>query len=425
MIFNKKQTKNLGYLYVVQVVNQIFPVITIPILIAGLGLNEYGVLQFALSFSGYVYLIADYGFALSAPRDIARNRDNVNYISRLYYIVQTTRLLMLVSCYVLVGLFFVLTDVFSLYETVCLYMILYTCGNILFPVWYFQGMEDLRYSASLTLVTKASQFICIYYSLRNNSDIMVIVAIYCCLNCLQAIIAHIVILKKYKLIFYRPKISDIKDAIRSGWVLFVSQSATSLFSSANILILGAVATPAAVAIFATGEKIVRAAVNFIGPISRVIYPSSCRLFPKSYKVGLEYIKSIAKYVVPLFAMGSIMLFALSEFIAIIFTKEYYTEVALIIKILAPLPLFIMVNNLAGTQIILNVNAEKTLKNIVVSTGILNIIIAFILAQELGAVGMATSSLVAELYMMLATLVFAKIKGDKYEKTQNISCNVHL
>lgn len=425
MSFNRKLIKNIGYLYIVQVVNQIFPILTIPILISGLGLNQFGILQFALSFSGYVYLVADYGFALSAPRDISKNKNDMNYISKLYYTVQSTRLLVLLICYIIIGLFFALTCVYDDYEAVCLYVMFYTLGSILFPVWYFQGMEDLELSSVLTLVTKAAQFIFIYYFLRNNSDVIVVVMIYGFLNILQALLAHIIIIVKYKVLFYFPKINDIRRHINDGWVLFLSQSATSLFSSANTLILGAIATPVEVGLFATGEKIVRATVNFIGPVSRAIYPTSCRLFSESYKKGISFVKSVAKYVITIFGVGSLLLFFLAEYIAMIFTKESSIEVANIIRILAPLPLFIMINNLAGTQIMINVEAEKTLKNIVVSTGMLNIFLALLLTPVWGSIGMAISSVSVECFMMLATLVFAKIRGDQYEKNQNISCNVYL
>jgi len=403
--FSIKRIKNIGYLYIVQLLNQIFPIFTMPLLIRNLGMSDYGILQFALAYSSYVYLVSDYGFALSAPKEIALNKKDIKLISNTYYNVQLLRLLLLSLCYLLVFIFFAVTKVFAIYENICLMMFFYTLGSILFPVWLFQGMEDLGYSSILTMACKTLQLILFFIYFKTGNSVKTVVLIYGMSNLAQALVAHLIVIKRYNIIFSAPKLVDLRYLLKTGWYMFISQSATSLFSSLNVIILGAISTPFYVGIFSTGEKLIRAAVNFVGPLSRAIYPASCQYFAQSEEDGITFIKKVAKYAIPLFSFGCLILLIFSNFISSIFTTENTNAVSIIIKILSPVPLLVLINNFAGTQIMLNLGLEKKFSLIVVITGVINILFAFILIPIFNANGMAIASLISEFFIMFATVIY--------------------
>lgn len=409
-----KQIKNIGYLYIVQVINQIFPILTIPLLVKNLGVIDYAKLQFALSISGYIYLVADYGFALSGPKELVCASNDNERINSLYYTIQCIRCFLVVISYLFLMIFFKLTNIFETYEIISLLFFGYTIGNVLFPVWFFQGKEDLQVSSTITVISRVIHFFLLLYIIKSGKGINYTIFTYCLVNIMQCVIAHLIIVIKYKLHLSILRINEIKRLMREGWTLFISQSATSLFSSINVILLGAIATPFDVAVFSTGEKIVRAAANFLGPISRVVYPSSCRHFANDVKTGFSYIRRLKKIIIPLFGFGSFLLFVLAPFISILLSNSQHVEVTVIIRILSSLPLLIAINNLAGTQTMINLGKEKALKNITLLTGILNIIFALLFVPVLGAYGMAISSLLAEINMMLCTVLYVFIWEKKNE-----------
>ncbi|HCX7544895.1 oligosaccharide flippase family protein, partial [Escherichia coli] len=57
---------NAVYLFVVQGVTYLVPLITLPYLVRVLGAQSYGVLSFSLAIIQYFILLTDYGFNLSA-----------------------------------------------------------------------------------------------------------------------------------------------------------------------------------------------------------------------------------------------------------------------------------------------------------------------------------------------------------------------
>ena len=64
--------KNILSLFVLQGANYILPLVTIPYLVRVLGPANFGRIAFAQAFIQYFVMLTDYGFNLSATRDIAR-----------------------------------------------------------------------------------------------------------------------------------------------------------------------------------------------------------------------------------------------------------------------------------------------------------------------------------------------------------------
>ena len=80
----KRLMENFFSLSVLKLVNAILPFVTLPYLIKVLGFQQYGAIVLALSVIAYFQAITDYGFNLSATREIVKNRNNKNK-NRIYY----------------------------------------------------------------------------------------------------------------------------------------------------------------------------------------------------------------------------------------------------------------------------------------------------------------------------------------------------
>ncbi|MFX9912081.1 oligosaccharide flippase family protein, partial [Acinetobacter baumannii] len=69
--------QNVLALYGVQIANYLFPLITVPYLARVLGPKGWGMVAFAQAFGQYLMLVVEYGFSLSATREVARSRDSL------------------------------------------------------------------------------------------------------------------------------------------------------------------------------------------------------------------------------------------------------------------------------------------------------------------------------------------------------------
>ena len=84
---NKRLFGNTFYLYIFQVISYVFPLITVPYLVRVLGTDTFGIIAFFSSFILYFQVIVDYGFNLSATRDVAVYKNNPIKVSGLFFSV--------------------------------------------------------------------------------------------------------------------------------------------------------------------------------------------------------------------------------------------------------------------------------------------------------------------------------------------------
>ena len=94
---------NFAWLSVLQVASYIFPLITMPYLARVIGTIGFGKIAFASAIMVWIQTIADWGFNLTATRDVAQNRDDKQRVSEIFSNVLWARcVLMLLSFAVLV-----------------------------------------------------------------------------------------------------------------------------------------------------------------------------------------------------------------------------------------------------------------------------------------------------------------------------------
>jgi PST family polysaccharide transporter len=90
--------KNTFSLSILQFANYVLPLITIPYVVRVIGPDKFGLISFAQAFATYFLLIVNYGFDLSATREISSNRDDKNTLVRIYSNVLFTKAFLFTLC---------------------------------------------------------------------------------------------------------------------------------------------------------------------------------------------------------------------------------------------------------------------------------------------------------------------------------------
>src|SRR5690554_1138812 len=140
----KRVLANIFSLSVLQGVSYLLPLITFPYLVRVLGMESFGILAFATAVTAYFIAVTDYGFNLSATKDISVSRTDQQEVNRIFSAVMMIKLILTVLCFFVLIVLLVMIEQFR--ENWQMFMLTFgmVIGQAIFPVWLFQGMERMK-----------------------------------------------------------------------------------------------------------------------------------------------------------------------------------------------------------------------------------------------------------------------------------------
>ncbi len=169
---NRKLLSNTAYLYVIQGVNYLLPIITIPYLVRVLGTEIFGFVAFAGSLMAYFQIVVDYGFNLSATRAVSLHRADVKWLSQYFYSVLFVKLCLAIAC--LAVFIPLLLGIPRFHSEAPFYFWFFpaSVGSILFPIWFFQGMEAMGYITLFNLLSRLATTVLYFLLIKSSRDYM-------------------------------------------------------------------------------------------------------------------------------------------------------------------------------------------------------------------------------------------------------------
>ena len=416
----KRLISNFFSLSVLQGANYILPLITLPYLVRVLGVEYFGLLAFAMAIITYFLIITDYGFNLTATREISINRDNKEKLIEIFSSVMSVKLLLM---FISFGLLIVI--VFSFEKFTKDWLIYFTTfgivvGQVLFPVWFFQGIEKMKYITYLNILSKVIFTVAIFIFVEEESDFYLVPLLNSMGFIVSGIWSLIIIKREFDISFKFQSLNVLKIKFIEGWYIFLSQIKISLFSNTNIIILGLLAGNNAVGYFVgllagnnavgyfvAAEKLIRSLSSLQVPITQSLFPYISKNIRINKLNTINQILKISKIGTFIYIIIMFFVFIYSEEIILLIFGEAMIESVLVLKILLFLPLSIFLNNMFGTQILLNLGKDKLFFKILLLTAILNIIILIPLTNELSYIGTAISVLISEIFLLLGMYFFAR------------------
>jgi len=408
---NRKVIGNFVALSVVQFANYLVPLILIPYLTRVLGLSLYGLVELARAISVYFLMLTDYGFSLSATREVSIRRDDPERLSEVFSSVMTLKLLLvLLSAAVLSAIVFAVP---RLRPDWLMYYLSFmnVVGMWLFPMWLFQGLERMKCIAVLTVVAKTLVVVGTVLFVRDPGDYLYVPLLHSGGTLLIGVAGAVIALWSFPVRFRLPSVIALKRELVSGWHLFISRMATTLYTTSNVVILGLFADNVSVAYFVPAQKIARAATDgLMIPLSQAIFPHIGLLASQSKQAALRFAAKVVTLLSVVTLAISMSLFFGAPYIArFVFDQDLQGGVV-VIRILSFLPFIIGLSNVFGIQIMVNFGLEKTLTKILTTAGAFNVIVALSLVVPLRHVGVSLAAISTEVLVTVVMFLTLRRSG---------------
>lgn len=401
---------NIISLFLLQGANYILPLITIPYLVRVFGPELFGLLSFSSSTIGYFVLITDYGFNLSATRQVSIYRDDKSKINQIVSSVMIIKVFLMLFSLALLCILVSYVDFFK--KDSALYFVTFgtVVGQVFFPVWFFQGMEKMKHVTILNIISKVIFTVLIFFFVKDKSDYLWVPILTSLGFFVSAIWSFYLLKKVFKIQFSLQKFNDLKAQLFDGFHIFFSSISISLYTNSITFILGIFTNNTIVGYYSGAEKIIQAIKGLYSPVSQAIYPYIGKRISENKLSGLQTIKKVTKLVGGSMLVISIFVFFFSENLVSILLGSGFQESVKILMILSFLPFFVSLSNMLGIQTILNLGYKKAFSFIVMISAVIGICLNLILVPTYKAEGSAWSVLIVEILVTINMAFFLKKRG---------------
>lgn len=398
---NNKVIKNIFSLLSLRGMEYIVAFVTLPYLLRVLGPEKYGAINFAQVVINYGVLVVDYGFNLTAPRDIAKATEN-NIAHHFMSIIISKLLLFIICLSAGVLLLVVFNNDLDYKLLACTIPIM--LGNVIFPVWYFQGIQDMRFITIFNLMARIISVIGIFVFVNTKEDYYLAALLQSVVPLLAGSIALPMLWIDRPYLFCKVSIEQVKNKLLDGWDIFISTLFINLYTNSNILILGIMTNDTVVGYYAAANKLIEAVKGLMTPVSNAIFPHVTVLFGESKEAAQRFLCRILHLMGMVTFVISLCVCIFAEQIVAIVMGNSYGESIILLRVISFLPFIICLSNIFGIQTMVAFGMQGTFSRILMASAALNLILIVPMIYMFSSMGIAITVVIVETFVAVTMYV---------------------
>ncbi len=373
-LLKHKLVKNAGALVVVQMSAFAAPLMVLPYLTRVLSTEHFGLIAFATSFNFYFITLVEYGFNLTATRRIAVNQNDPEKVAKICSSVYAAKALLTVLGFAIMLAVVLATPKLRANTGLFCLSYLTVVGDLLFPLWLFQGLQKMENLVWRDLVTKFLSLSLVFAFVRKDSDFMLAAAFQAGSPLVAGLVGLITVPIVAKVKLVRPSMEETIKALRDGWPVFLSMAAFTLSSSTSIFLLGLRSGPADVAYYIAAYRLVVAIRALVDPVKTAIYPHISHMAATSKQDAVAFLRKYSLLLASPFLAVSLTLLAFAPLIVKILYSPKYAPTVLLLQIQAMSPFLLAFQHNYSTFFMLAFGYDKAFSRLVLQMTVLNFII---------------------------------------------------
>jgi PST family polysaccharide transporter len=279
-------------------------------------------------------------------------------------------------------------------------------GDLLFPMWLFQGLQKMGNLVWRDLGSKMLSLILIFTFVHKDGDYLWAAAFQSGSMLLAGIVGLWAVFASTPVKWVLPHFGEVRDALVEGWPVFLSIAANTLTTSTDTFILGLRAGPTDVAYYTNAYRLIVALRMLVSPVVTALYPHISHMAFNSRESAIAFLRKYALVLAaPFFLGGVVLLVGASPIIRLLFSEKYLPTVPLL-QILAFSPFLLALQTSYATFYMLGFGYQKEWSRIVIRTAVLNFVflIPLILLMWPPA-AVAITGILLDTFVTIATYLF--------------------
>lgn len=266
--------KNFIYLNFTQLLNYLFPFITFPYISRIFSPESYGLIITATSIAAYLGLLTDFGFNLSATRDLSKVISNKNEVTKIFNHVITAKIILFICFFCVFIIFLFFSNHYHQHFWIFFLSLIGVFGNVVFPTWYFQARNTMDRIAKLNFASRIIGVTCLFIFIHSDADLVLFVLINSMISLFVGGAAIVLVIRNDVIrVRLGCSIYTFFEILRSGFASFTAVLLVSFYTTFNSLLLSWFCNYKDVAIYGVADKIIGIIITIQGVLIQSIFPS--------------------------------------------------------------------------------------------------------------------------------------------------------
>lgn len=396
--------KNVIYLIFVQGLNYLIPLIIFPYLARVLGTENYGLLSFANSIILYFCMLIDFGFTLSGTKKISTLKKQGLNVDQVFWDIIFAKLMLLVLS---ISLMLTLAIFNNKINNIFYILLAFTpqlIATAIFPLWYFQGIENIKVILISQVVAKLSILPSTFYLVKDDGDIVIAALIQSCTLLTAALLSWTSIIKDKSISL--PNLRLLKNTfneISDSTSYFIGSLAISVYTISTPLLLGFLSSEHEMGIYSAASKFTAALAGLFIVAGGAIFPRMNALIVTDQAKAFSLLKTIFLSQTALILIISLFYVLFNSTIIDIFLGTSYLDAVPLSIPLSVALIFSVISVILCNYILVPMGHKKLYYIIPIAVSILHVIYTPIFIKYLGALGAAYGLAVSEVISFIILL----------------------
>lgn len=286
---NKKVAENYFFMTFLASSSLVIGLILYPYVIRILGKEAYGIYIFIVSNIQLFQVFSSFGFDMPALKKISLFPDHSQIKSRVVSEVFISKLLLFPISLLIIAVISVFVPFVQ--RHIALYYIVFSSQlvEILFPTWYFQGIQRMKFVTYTNLAVRLVTIPLIFIFIRSSDDLLLYALIVSLLPLCGSIFAFFYLIIKEKIRLQLCSIRQLKSTFRSALPFFWTVAFGTVKKESVTFVIGTFFSMQSVALYDLASKLILIPRIITSNINGALFPNVMQ------NISTERIKRIMRY----------------------------------------------------------------------------------------------------------------------------------
>lgn len=402
-IIRNKSIQNFLFLAIIQSSNVLISIITMPLLIQSIGVDQFGLVNLSLAVIVMLNILVGFGYNLSAPRQVAINQKDKTALSHVVSNVFSAKIVLasLAAFIILLAVFGF--DLFREYQMILVFSILMLFSEATLPLWFFQGMEKMKLISIANIFSKLlflMGIVLFIHSPEQSKWVNFMMGFFGLgVNLFLLFYIHTYL----EIRVYRPEFSTIRKSLKENALLFFSNLASHISINGGLIILSFFSVAQTLGMYSLAERVVMVLRMFPALVIQAIFPNAAKLYKKNPADFYKFLRYVYFRVLAFGAFISAMTYLMAPWIIKVLSRTELTESVTYLQILSLVP-FLACLNIANVVMMLTADLKNLLFKASWMMCLYMIVVAAILTSMMGGIGICIAIVSTEIIVYLICLV---------------------